>query len=160
MRMLTRGALVSYLPIARNIGYAAENIEILATPQSWVTHNIIFLHHLIELIDFFIPDHSDAEEIFILMLCLYRSIDDELLDISFFKKFFLCKFFMMIGIYPEPRTLDDKQLLAFLGVQTTQILELQKYVFIEKKMIQWLRECILLHPHADRLKTMIMEPWC
>jgi len=162
-RELSRGALIEYSPQVAGNWYSAQAVEVVAIPQQWVVKNIWFLHHALELIDFFVPRSHKAENIFGLMEALYQPLSDEI-DIPFFQKLFLCKFFIMIGMYPEPRDMHDRELLSLVvsGIdpEGSYLLDEQKYVFLEKKMIQWLRECILLHPHADRLKTMIMEPWC
>ncbi len=159
---LSRGALIQYSPQASGTWHSAHAVEIIAIPQQWVIKNIWFLHHTLELIDFFVPRNHNSEDIFELMRLFYQPIHE--VDVSFFQKLFLCKFFMLIGIYPEPRNIDDREFLSLMAYDTSlegrQVSDEQKYVFLEKKMIQWLRECILLHPHADRLKTMIMEPWC
>jgi hypothetical protein len=162
-RELSRGALVQYVPELKGTWHSAQHVEIVAIPQQWVVINIWFLHHVLELVDFFVPASNQAENIFELLQLLYEPLSNEI-DIPFFQKIFLCKFFILVGIYPEPRNTQDREFLALVasGVesQTDCLPDEQKYVFLEKKMIQWLRECILLHPHADRLKTMIMEPWC
>lgn len=160
---LSRGSLIEYSPQVAGNWYSAQAIEVVAIPHQWVVKNIWFLHHALELVDFFVPRSNKAENIFELMQALYQPLPDEI-DQSFFQKLFLCNFFIMIGIYPEPRDAHDRELLSLMvsGIdsQGSYLVDEQKYVFLEKKMIQWLRECILLHPHADRLKTMIMEPWC
>lgn len=162
LREIPRGSLVHFTAREAYNGYSSEYIEIVDTPRPWVINNIKFLHHLLELIDFFIPRNHQAENIFMLAMILYQPLDDDI-DILFFQKFFLCKFFIMIGIYPEPRQQEDREFLSVLASGLVSDINCQvngqKYVFLEKKMIQWLGECIGLHPHADRLKTKIMEPW-
>jgi hypothetical protein len=157
LREIPRGSLVHFTAREAYNGYSSEYIEIVDTPREWVINNIWFLHHLLELIDFFLPRNHQAENIFRLVMILYQPLDD--VDILFFQKFFLCKFFIMIGIYPEPRQQEDREFLSMLISDANCQVNRQKYVFLEKKMIQWLGECIGLHPHADRLKTKIMEPW-
>ncbi len=157
-RELPRGTLIEYIPQQSQGRYVATRVEIIAFPEKWVIHHIWFLQHLLELINFFVPRNYQAENIFILLLMLYKPLHDDL-DMIFFQKFFLCKFFIMAGIYPEPINAVDKQFLAFIVSDNDYVFDQQKYVFLEKKMIQWLHECIRLHPYADRLKTMIMEPW-
>ncbi len=160
---LSRGALIEYSPHVNGSWHSAKYVEVVAVPQQWAVKNIWFLHHALELVDFFVPRNHKAENIFSLMEMLYQPLSNEI-DIPFFQKLFLCKFFIMIGMYPEPRDAHDREFLSLVvsGIdsQGESFPDEQKYVFLEKKMIQWLRECILLHPHADRLKTMIMEPWC
>ncbi|MBY0110289.1 MAG: hypothetical protein K2X90_04215 [Candidatus Babeliaceae bacterium] len=160
---LSRGALIQYSSHSSSVWHSAQAVEIIAIPQAWVVKNIWFLHHVLELIDFFVPRSHNSPDIFELMGLLYQPLHEEV-DVSFFQKLFLCKFFILIGLYPEPRCVDDREFLSLVACGTNldgrQVSDEQKYVFLEKKMIQWLRECILLHPHADRLKTMIMEPWC
>ncbi len=153
-----RGALIEYTPQQQSNRYSATHLEIIAMPDLWAVEHIHFLHHLVELIDFFIPAGNQAEYIFSLMLLIYRPLPAEV-DMLFFQKFFLCKFFILVGIYPEPRHLQDHEFLTFMQAEQALVIHEKKYVFLEKKMIQWLQECIRLHPHADRLKTTTMEPW-
>ncbi len=159
VRTLTRGTLIQYVPQERGGYYYSQAIEVIAIPQLWAVSNIFFLHHIIEIIDFFIPRRHQAENIFMLTLMIYKKLDDNV-DVAFFQKLFLCRFFAMVGIYPEPVHLEDRKFLSMILSGSDDNLDEQKYVFLEKKMIQWLRECIRLHPYADRLKTTIMEPWC
>ncbi len=161
-RQLSRGALIAYSPEQTGIWYSAQAVEVVAVPELWAVKNIWFLHHALELIDFFVPRSHKAENIFGLMEMLYQPLGEDI-NIPFFQKLFLCNFFIQIGMYPEPCNNHDREFLLLvacgLEMQDNYPVDEQKYVFLEKKMIQWLRECILLHPHADRLKTMIMEPW-
>lgn len=159
---LARGALVQYYIENIRTWYSITSIEIIAIPQQWVAHDIWFLHHILELIDFFVPRNHKTENIFILMGLLYQPLHDEI-DVHFFKKVFLCNFFILTGMYPEPHTHYDREFVSLVvsGADPRRgyFLNEQKYVFLEKKMIQWLQECIFLHPHADRLKTMIIGSW-
>ena len=161
-RELSRGALVHYTPSASGSWYRARHVEIVAVPQRWATETIWFLHHLLELVAFFVPRAQRSEQIFELLSDVYRALDHEI-DHRFFQKLFLCRFFILTGLYPEPRDAHHKNLLALLTPRSARersnLFDEEKYVFLEKKMIQWIHECILLHPRADRLKTMMTEPW-
>jgi|GEM_PF-6227334 hypothetical protein len=158
IREIPRSALIHYVPQTVNNRIVAKYVEIVATPHQWAINSIWFLHHLLELINFFVPRGGQAENIFSYVLIMYQPLSDDI-DMFFFQKLFLCKFFILVGIYPEPINMQDRQFLSLLQSHQDYKLEEQKYVFLEKKMIQWLQECIRLHPHADRLRTMIMEPW-
>lgn len=154
-RTLTRGALVFFAGQEQANFYRCDSVEVIATPAAWVIEHLRFLHHVLEVIDFFMPRNVHAENIFQLLQLLYQK-QPVAIDVPLLQKLFLGKLFIMIGIYPEPRTHDDALLIALFGGESNY--DPAKYVFLEKKMIQWLQDCIRLHPQADQFKTKLIEP--
>lgn len=162
-RPLSRGCLIQFTTRVNKTWLTFDAVEMIAVPAQWAMGTIWFLHHLLEIIAFFLPRGHAAQDVFHICRLLYEPLPESI-DPEFFKKFVLCKIFAHIGIYPEPTTHDERQFFLFIMTDAVSdclfIKDEQKYVFLEKKMIQWLHACVQLHPHADRLKTTILEPYC
>ena len=149
---LVRGALVSVTVTKRQQGYELSNVDCLALPASWVADSLHFLHHIIELVAFFVPENQASGDIFNHMLSLYREQPAER-NAELVRNLFLCKFFMMTGLYPEPTCAQDVQFLRLLEQGFDEYAVIENDVFLQKKMIEWLDACVALHPASNQIKT-------
>ncbi len=151
-RILQHGALVQYRREAWHALYQLHDVELLETPAIWVQQDIYFLHHLLEISDFFLPSHSNACQIIDLFKILYCQL--AIKNILFFKKAALCRFFALIGVCPDDAEKYDQFFFRLISAPIDIMLDVQDDVDLCKKMDRWLLGCIKTHPYADRLQTM------
>ena len=148
-RQLSPGSLICYeKKVGPSITFLSS-IELLDIPFFWAQEDILFLHHILELCSLFVPIGQPQPELFMLLEFLY--INEQKHSLS--KKVFLCKFFIILGFYPEG---DSKQLsfvfeLAKLSIDSAckQVIDLNKQMQLE----QWLERCMQYYASHKQMKT-------
>jgi hypothetical protein len=155
--------LLSYQPHRLQVGYCLEyqteikqrNIHlkeytITQLPHYLITTNIFFLHHIFELFYYFVPIGSCTQYLFLFLNELYAYNEKHGTMNNDHKRFFLIKFFYLIGIHEQ----KDQQLenllysLALIPIDrfNNKTLDLPE----RKKIDFWLHLCIESHP-ANKL---------
>lgn len=166
---LVHGHLLSYRLEPWKHLYLLCDLQVLKLPGSWVYNDILFLHHLLEMALFFLPEQSCAASVFQLCMLLYEA-EQTHIEHGLLKKLFLGKFFALLGVYPEQALRYDEQLFhLFAGgsqalsrqalprqVLPQQILprELEDIDELHEKLERWLLGCIQTHPHAKTFTTI------
>lgn len=149
---LMQGALIDCHKEEWNNIYRLQNIDLRAMPAPWVSKDILFLHHVLELSDLFLQQHNNSHQIFELFMFLYENHTLEYEDI-FLKKIFLARFFVLLGVNPEDTDWDESFFNLISGPIDT-MLDVQKDESFLNKLTVWLQGCTAIHPFAYRLKTM------
>lgn len=149
---LMQGALIVCHKEPFNGIYRLQTIDLKAMPAPWVCSDILFLHHVLELGDLFLQTNNNAAAVFELFMFLYQE-HDVAFESAFLKKIFLCRFFALVGIYPEEEQYDESFFNLILGPINT-MLDIQRDQYFLNQLIVWLQGCVATHPHAYRLKTM------
>lgn len=128
------------------------HVELIAWPLDGLEHDILFVHHVLEMCYYFIPVSSASEEIFDLLLLLYTR--NTCIRHRLFKKIFLFKLFVLLGIYPEKGVSMDA-LIHQLLVQPLEITMQSDATYeLEQRLTRWLRECVIMHPCIEYFKTI------
>ena len=128
------------------------NIELIDSPLSLAKDDILFIHHILELCYYFIPVQSTVSHLFNLLILLYES--KHIFDNNVLKKFFLFKFFITLGFYPEDQKFRTPYFhhLALLSIDNSDDLLIN--LNIEQELDTWLLQCISLHPCINNFKTV------
>lgn len=150
---ITHASLISYLAEEWNSFYRMHDYELSAVPESWAHTDIYFLHQLLELSMFFLPLHTpQADKLFELFMLLYQPCllrtEKEL-----FKKIFLCRFFALIGMYPDNSSFYSSSFFRLISEPIDIMLDVQMDKAQHAQLVQWIYECINIHPEAHHLKT-------
>ena len=148
-----QGSLVSYRAEEWRNSYRLYDIELLALPESWVMQDILFLHHILELIAYFMQPSQRNYELFSWCNTLYQSVIYESKKLLFFKKFFLCRLFIVLGMYPELNAKQDETLFFLISGSVDIMLNDQYHELLDKKMSTWLYVCLQDHVGKSHLKT-------
>jgi hypothetical protein len=150
-RRLCRGAFIQYDTRELRSMYFLSSIDILNVPFAWAREDILFLHHVLELSAFFIPQASAHEEIFDQIEALYRMPIER--STALFKKLFLVRFFILIGMYPEEAS-DRLSFFKELVREPIDVLA-DRHVHLElaDEVDSWLFSCAHQHPQIDSLRT-------
>jgi hypothetical protein len=147
---LCRGALLAYDLEKRCQRYFLHHIDIRDIPLAWARHDILFLHHILELATHFLSPAVGNAVAFDELRALYKACTTQ--TTPFFKKIFLVKFFLAVGLYPEHAILSPNLLGRLLDEPLDGILI--DILPLEQEIDGWLRRCIHMHPQVTMFKTM------
>lgn len=157
-RSLVHGGLISYRLEWHRTLYRMSDVELIATPASWAATDILFVHHVLEMSLAFLQEHNRCPAVVQLFKQLYEDIPHDL-DQILFKRFFLGKFFALLGIYPDDALAQEKRTLFHL-FSMEETMDSNKEVTdwyldegIHKKLQQWLLDCMSTHPRAHLFTT-------
>lgn len=151
---LCHGAVISYYVGKTQPLHHLHNVELIDVPFSLAHAHIHFLHKVLLVCYYFIPQGSAAPEAFDLLRFLYTIENNKC--VKQFQLVFVCKLFALLGFVPNTLAVDqfivDQLLTTSIDRLTNYPLELG----IEQLLGQWIDACIALHPRAQLLKTMIL----
>jgi hypothetical protein len=149
---LCAGSLITYNVKKQGTTYFISDSTLIYIPLSLASHDMLFFHHVLELIYYFTHVGSCSQEIFDLLAFLY-SAEHALMSMQT-KKFFLLKLLHSTGNIPE-----TNQVLIKLTTQlnTIGIEELNNVILTvpqEKELDRWLWCCVWQHPYVNEFKTI------
>lgn len=125
------GTLIAYHLEERQPLPWLHAINILDMPFAWAREDILFLHHVLEIIQQFAPPAQPQPHAFTLLTNLYNN---PVRSSALFKKQLLAQLFLMFGLPshdgPQPHTLSSEELDL------------------------WLLRCVQEHPYHELFKTM------
>lgn len=148
---LRHGSHITYTLRAWRHVYTIYDVDILSMPDYWAQHDLLFLHHVLELSLYFSPLHSECNSLFQLIMLLYTSADT--FCSSFYKKVFLCKFFGILGVYPVEYK-RDIFLFRLISNPINSNFDTEVETIAEERLRRWILACIIIHPYAHKLKTL------
>ena len=150
---LVHGAFLYYNLTAWNNLYKIHDIELIAVPAEWVREDLLFLHHMLELSSNFLTLHNNASEIFNFFINFYKPCNEK--DLKLFKKLFICRFFSLLGVYPENSEDYEATFFRLISGPIDSMLNAWRDdALLHKKVNEWLQGCVRMHPYADHLKTV------
>lgn len=128
---LSVGSLLAYQIEERQPLPWVSAINIIDMPFAWAREDILFLHHLLEIIQHFAPLGQTQPHIYHLLTGLYAN---EVRSSQQYKKQILAQLFLMLGLpsveSPQPHTLTPAELDI------------------------WLIRCVQEHPYHGLFKTV------
>jgi hypothetical protein len=153
---LCHGALISYtLRQQRNVSFL-KTIDILQVPFEVAKNDILFLHHILELAYYFAPLDSSCSRLFDLIHLLYTPtpfINESLPEMArLYKKFFLIRFFMIVGLYPDD--LLPQAWVDLCSNPVDSLVDQRVQLTMEASMNKWLMQCVQMHPHSNLFNTI------
>ncbi len=146
------GSLLGYTTSVKRGSFFLNECAILYVPLDLARADLLFLHHILELIYYFAPVGSCVQGVFDLIAFLY-TIEHMLISVRF-KKFFLFKLLTLLGVAPE---LDSVQIVCVRELHTMTIDMFDDAGMNkdnEKKLDKWLWSCIWQHPYVSEFKTV------
>ncbi len=145
---LAHGAHIEYMPIVQQPFYCLEGLELIDSPFIWAVQDLAFFHHMLEIAYFFLPLHAPMPTIFELFVTIYN-----LKALSEYeKKLIICKFFAVIGIYPDNAHTYFPALFSLISSSRDIILNEVEMIHTHE-LTAWIKACIAVHPYAHRFKT-------
>jgi len=152
---LSPGALVSYYEKKKpTVSYTmaiADDVQTEYMPLLWARQDIYFLHYLLEVCYYFLPEGSGGSSFFALLKQVYQNFS--LFKDEKDKKGLLCKLFSHLGVCPEYESFQEAahQLLLF-PIDNTLTTNLQ--LISEEIYDQWIMWCVASHPYGKWFKAM------
>jgi hypothetical protein len=129
-----------------------SNASLHHLPLALATHDILFLHHILELIYYFTYIGDNTHKIFDLVSFLYSTEQRAMTMQS--KKFFLLKLLMSIGTIPEHDYAHTKHIVYLNTIDIAAFHTISLTVQCEKELDRWLWSCIWQHPYVNEFKTV------
>ena|SRR5271156_6042540 len=149
---ISLGTLLQYEIQERKPVAFIYDVELIAMPLDGLEMDILFVHHVLEVCYYFIPENSTATEVYDMMMLLFTK--QSCIRHPFFKKIFLLKLFTLLGIYPD-RTAPLDALVHKLLVDPLEILIRSDATDeLERRLTKWLRDCMIMHPCIEYFKTV------
>lgn len=147
---LINGAHIHYTYQEKYGNFILDHIDILAAPFALARTDILFVHHMLELAYHFLPVNSACDQVYELIHVLLEQSQLSYIQ----KKLSLCKFFALIGLYPEDIPFDEQQFYRLQHDSSKKTLFEEKLDETMFNVVQsWLLRCLDLHPQRHRFKT-------
>ncbi|MCA9770621.1 hypothetical protein KC460_04595 [Candidatus Dependentiae bacterium] len=150
--ILCHGAVIEYFPKKMCLLYKLESFQLIVAPLHFARDHIQFLHHVLELTYYFVPLDSRVPEIFDLLLFLYRMKNSSCT--ATFQKLFVCKFFALLGFFPENKKMRQSYFHQLVGISIDTLVQLSINLEVEYALQQWIYSCVAQHPRARFFKTI------
>jgi hypothetical protein len=142
------GTLVSYT-IQQKFRYVVSDMRLMQYPSSWIKHDIWFIHHVIEIVTHFLAIEMPSPDVFSFLIDLYQSDKPAWVDGPHGKLAFLCRLFVLLGIYPDHVQFSSQFSSALFGDDWLSVRASQN----EQEMKMWIQACMRTHPYEINLKT-------
>jgi hypothetical protein len=163
------GMLISFRPqLTHNNTIMSDDIQILYTPEGSVPHDIYWLHHLLELFYYFIPQASPDREVFDYLSCYISILDykENLQEnLALLKKICIIHFLQTTGSATSGFGFDDKHFLTRISHLPIQLAMHKEVNQINNDLNQinkadsekintWILQNLKIHPCFMLFKTI------
>lgn len=149
---LSAGALITYnIRQQRSLHFISDS-TLIYVPLSLAQTDILFFHHVLELVYYFTNIGSCAEEVFNLLAFLYATSVSTMRTQS--KKFFLLKLLTSMGSLPEHDAARTQRITELNAMDIKQLNDVTIDAEHEKELDRWLWCCVWQHPYVNEFKTV------
>lgn len=149
---VSQGSLITYMLEQKGQLFFVSDIQFIAIPFGLAQQDLLFLHHILEVVYYFAPIGSGFTQIFDLLAFLYTI--EHMVISNRFKKFFMVRLLTCLAVVPE---MGKKVSDTVRAVSHVEIAEFQDDILDddkEKQLDMWLLHCIGHHPRVDSFKTV------
>lgn len=146
------GALITYTVRAQGSIYFISNSSSLYTPLSLAGSDMLFFHHVLELIYYFTNIGNCSEDVFGLLAFLYSNEQDIITAQS--KKIFLLKLLTSMGSIPENNDARTNSIARLTTLSIKQLNSIAISTKDEQELDRWLWCCVKEHPYVNEFKTI------
>lgn len=151
------GACIEYRVKKQSSWIIFEDVDLIAWPNVSTIDDLLLLHQALEICLYCMPQGSLTEGVFEHIFYLYEGHIEQFSNSAFFKKIFLCKLFLMLGLYPEDKRFHSR-FFEQLTTKSFDKLWCQPAIIAnEKEIDEWLMMCIAIHVPTYRLKAMQLD---
>ncbi len=149
---VSAGSLMQYSVEQRKNASFISDLQIIHMPLLLAQIDLLFLHHVLEIVYYSAPVGSCVAGIFDLLLFLY-TVDHMWINIQY-KKLFLFKLLTTLGMWPEYQEVSISRVDQLSRVPIDRINVETIDLACEKELDTWLRLCIAQHPYINEFKTV------
>lgn len=146
------GSLLHYSLAYKRTLYVINDIQVLYVPLSLGSIDLLFFHHVLELIYYFAPLGSCVVGVFDLISFLYTA--EDMVNNVKFKKFFLFKLLTILGVTPQWEVFKAEYISFFHSMEYLSFNDELLDTMREKELDKWLWMCISQHPYIKEFKTV------
>lgn len=151
-RTLMVGGLYVYDSTPFGTIYALSHEELILMPLETVRHDILFLHHMLEICLLFAPLGSCARGVFELLSLMYR--ESSMWTSDKWKKFMVFKLLSSLGVCSN-QIIPNTRFLQFAEIPVDRINEEVLELISEKEIEHWICQIMGQDPIFARMKTKI-----
>ena len=147
------GTLISFV-VSRQTASVTfiREVKVVDIPLDVSRHDILLLHHVLEVCYYFLPVRSAAFKTFGLVTLLYASSGWPTSPLR--KKIFLFKLLVSFGYYSSHAPLSASTFYRLSSESIDSIVQASLHLEIERSVDEWLCSCIGEHPYARDFKTV------
>jgi len=152
LHSLMRGSVVTFVMVPWKDRMRITHAELHALPHTVIRGDILFIHQLCECIRFFATEADSIQELFDLCTMLYDERAEHLTNVLQ-QQLFFCKFFALLGIYPEESvytTVHEVRTVLSLPFE----IMIRHMPYNRYAVSSWVDGCIQMHPEMRMLKTV------
>jgi hypothetical protein len=149
---LSTGALITYNVKKQGANHFISDSTLIYIPLSLAQTDMLFFHHVLELIYYFTNVGNCSQEAFDLLAFLYST--EHTMITPQYKKFFLLKLLTSMGIQPEIDEIRTRKITYLNSLDMHQLNNLTISVSDEKELDRWLWCCVWQHPYVNEFKTV------
>jgi hypothetical protein len=149
---LSIGSLITYNLHQQQSTYFIKDNTLIYVPLSLAQTDILFFHHVLELVYYFTHVGSCSKEVFDLLAFLYSTAITKMTLQS--KKLFLLKLLTSMGSIPEHNETRTKIITHLTTMNIKQLNQIAIDTTLEKELDRWLWCCIWQHPYVNEFKTV------
>jgi recombinational DNA repair protein (RecF pathway) len=153
-KAVVQGSLAHYHLRALGQSTVIETIETIRLPSTQLYKNLQFIHHVLEILCMFLPDHVAAYEVFNHCLLLYHEDASIITESIGSQYFFLMKLFTLLGVFPEEKIFNRFKTIHTLLPQSFEDLLSQENKIPLDVLRIWLLGCIHTHHHVNIFTTL------
>ncbi|HJZ24183.1 MAG TPA: hypothetical protein VJ201_07035 [Candidatus Babeliales bacterium] len=149
---LSTGALITYNMRQKGSMHFISDSTLVYIPLSLAQTDMLFFHHVLELIYYFTHVGNCSKEVFDLLAFLYSTEHRDMTTQS--KKFFLLKLLTSMGSVPEINEVRTKLITQLNTIDIKQLSHMTINTLDEKELDRWLWCCVWQHPYVNEFKTV------
>ncbi len=149
---LSTGSLITYNIRQQHLTHFISDTALLYIPLSLAQTDMLFFHHVLELIYYFTHVGNCSKEIFDLLAFLYSTEHMGMTAQS--KKFFLLKLLTSMGSMPDINEIRTERITQLNNLDIQALSEVIIDTPHEKELDRWLWYCIWQHPYVNEFKTV------
>lgn len=150
--ILPVGALITYNIKKQGLTSFITDSTLIYVPLELAGQDLLFLHHVLELVHYFTAIGNCSAQLFDLFAVLYSG-EYTALTIQG-KKFFLFKMLNSIGNIPEINNYTTKMVSNLNSIAIDRLNTIMLSISDEKALDRWLWCCIWQHPYVNEFKTI------
>ncbi len=146
------GSLITYTIRVQGSTHFMSNSSLLYIPLSLASSDMLFFHHVLELIDYFTNIGNCSEQVFDLLAFLYSN-EQAMITVQS-KKIFLLKLLTSMGSVPENNKARTDSITKLTTLNIKQLNSITISAKDEQELDRWLWYCVKEHPYVNEFKTI------
>jgi hypothetical protein len=149
---ITRSMLVRYAIQEKGSNYLIDVVDLDDFPDQWVIQDLIFFHHVLELMEHCVPYNQPYENLFNLLYLLYSYLPSDGC-VNLFKKWWLCRFFFITGLHPDNYVTFSADFLNLISSPfDTMVNRITSSACYNTELMRWLKGCRDAHAPSSGFK--------